>query len=136
MPAGGIPLVYIQSRKTLFGYKRDLELEWDIYDELVQADNPKFHHPRRMPHEMATRIVHNIHRIYNILFGIIMLTAMKSRLSLEEDDIAIFSCQGPRTGASAENVSRPIAGLQRGQFIVTESGVCRINSKNAITIDF
>ena len=34
---------------------------------------------------------------------------------LEEGDIASFFGQGLRTGASAENVSRPITGLQSGQ---------------------
>ena len=32
---------------------------------------------------------------------------------MEEGDIAIFFCSGPRTGASGENVSPPTSGLQK-----------------------
>ena len=35
---------------------------------------------------------------------------------MEEGHIAIFFCSGPRTGASTENVSRPITDLQKGQW--------------------
>ena len=42
--------------------------------------------------------------------------------TVEEGDNASFFCWGPRTGAGAENVSRPITGLQRAQ---QQSGVYR-----------
>ena len=43
------------------------------------------------------------------------LVSCRPPWTVEHGDIAIFFCQGPRTGAGAENVSRPITDLQRSQ---------------------
>ena len=47
------------------------------------------------------------------IFGI-MLTATNSGRGWHSR----FFCQGPRTGASAENASRPVTDLQRGQILI------------------
>ena len=55
----------------------------------------------------------NVTHILLSVFGI-MLTAMNS--SGRGLHSQFFFCEGPRTGASAAKVSRPITGLRRGQY--------------------
>ena len=57
----------------------------------------------RMPHAIATRMSY------------IWYNADRREQQWKRATWSVFFCQGRRTGASAENVSRPMTDLQRGQ---------------------
>ena len=62
-----------------------------------------------MPHAIATRM---------------------SQIWYHAGDITSLFVKGPRTGASAEDVSRSITGLQRGQRGHSSQGIFRRKKKN------